>query len=71
MYAIDKQFCKSLVIIRKQLGLTQEQLAHELNVSFSACCRSMRKRARKAKLAVIAFIRFVWSKELNVVLLIR
>lgn len=32
---MDKRFCEILFIIRKQLGLTQEQLARELDVSFS------------------------------------
>ena len=44
--------------IRKQLGITQEQLAHELNVSFSTINRWENGHRVPKKLAIVCLIEF-------------
>ena len=45
--------------IRNQLGITQEQLAHELNVSFSTVHRIPKK------LAIVCLIEFCKRKDID------
>lgn len=44
--------------IRKQLGMTQEQLAHELNVSFSTINRWENGHRVPKKLTIVCLIEF-------------
>lgn len=44
--------------IRRQLGITQEQLAHELNVSFSTINRWENGHRVPKKLAIVYLIEF-------------
>ncbi len=44
--------------IRKQLGITQEQLAHELNVSFSTINRWENGHRIPKKLTIMCLIEF-------------
>ena len=51
-------FGKIIKSIRKQLGITQEQLAHELNVSFSTINRWENGHRVPNKLAIVCLIEF-------------
>lgn len=51
-------FDKIIKSIRKQLGITQEQLAHELNVSFSTINRWENGHRVPNKLAIVYLIEF-------------
>jgi transcriptional regulator with XRE-family HTH domain len=44
--------------IRKQLGITQEQLAYEMNVSFSTINRWENGHRVPKKLAIVCLIKF-------------
>ncbi|HBK68745.1 MAG TPA: transcriptional regulator [Firmicutes bacterium] len=51
-------FGKIIKSIRKQLDITQEQLAHELNVSFSTVNRWENGHRVPNKLAIVYLIEF-------------
>lgn len=51
--------------IRNQLGITQEQLAHELNVSFSTVNRWENGHRIPKKLAIVYLIEFCKRKDID------
>lgn len=51
-------FSEIIKTIRKQLGLTQEELAHELNVSFSTINRWENGHSIPKKLVIVYLIEF-------------
>ena len=51
-------FNEIIKAIRKQLGLTQEELAHELNVSFSTINRWENGHRIPKKLAIVYLVEF-------------
>ena len=51
-------FSEIVKSIRRQLGITQEQLAHELNVSFSTINRWENGHRVPKKLAIVCLIEF-------------
>ena len=51
-------FSEIIKSIRGQLGITQEQLAHELNVSFSTINRWENGHRVPKKLAIVCLIEF-------------
>jgi len=51
-------FGEMVKCIRKQMGLTQEELAHELNVSFSTVNRWENGHRIPNKLAIVCLIEF-------------
>lgn len=55
--------------IRKQLGITQEQLAHELNISFSTVNRWENGHRVPKKLAVLCLIEFCKNNAVDMVLI--
>lgn len=61
-YMLFSEIIKS---IRKQIGITQEQLAHELNVSFSTINRWENGHRVPKKLAIVCLIEFCKSKDID------
>lgn len=57
--------------IRKQLGITQEQLAHELNVSFSTINRWENGHTVPKKLVVVYLIEFCRQNAISRELIIE
>lgn len=51
-------FSEIIKCIRKELGITQEELAHELNVSFSTINRWENGHRVPKRLAIICLIEF-------------
>ena len=51
--------------IRKQLGITQEQLAHELNVSFSTINRWENGHRIPKKLTIMCLIEFCRKNDVD------
>lgn len=64
-------FCEIVKSIRKQLGITQEQLAHELNVSFSTINRWENGHTVPKKLAIVYLIEFCRQNAINIDLVIE
>lgn len=58
-------FNEIIKYIRKQLNITQEQLAHELNVSFSTINRWENGHTIPKKLAMVCLIEFCRSKGVD------
>ena len=57
----------SLIVkqVRKELGLSQEQLARELNISFSTVNRWENGRSRPSQMAKELFFSFCISKSVD------
>ena len=59
-------FSEIIKFIRKQLGITQEQLAHELNVSFSTINRWENGHRVPKKLTIVCLIEFCKSNGVDI-----
>ena len=59
-------FSEIIKFIRKQLGITQEQLAHELNVSFSTINRWENGHRVPKRLAIVCLIEFCKSNSIDI-----
>lgn len=55
--------------IRKQLGITQEQFAHELKISFSTINRWENGHTTPSKLAKMRLLEFCYKKTIDVELI--
>ena len=55
--------------IREHLQITQEQLAHELNISFSTISRWENGHTVPSKLANICLLEFCKSKDMDTVII--
>lgn len=62
-------FGKIIKSIRKQLDITQEQLAHELNVSFSTVNRWENGHRVPNKLAIVYLIEFCRDNAVDTTIL--
>ena len=62
-------FNEIIKAIRQQLGITQEQLAHELNVIFSTINRWENGHRIPNKLAIVCLIEFCRCKDINEVVI--
>lgn len=51
--------------VRKELGLSQEQLARELSISFSTVNRWENGKSKPSQMAKELFISFCISKKIN------
>lgn len=58
-------FSEIIKSIRKQLGITQEQLAHELNVSFSTINRWENGHTVPKKLTIVCLIEYCRNNVVN------
>lgn len=58
-------FDKDVKVVRDQLGITQEQLAHELNISFSTINRWENGHTSPSKLARMRLIEFCIKKNIG------
>lgn len=58
-------FNEIIKYIRQQLDITQEQLAHELNVSFSTINRWENGHRIPKKLAIVCLIEFCRRKNID------
>ncbi|MDD4760354.1 MAG: helix-turn-helix transcriptional regulator [Bacteroidaceae bacterium] len=58
-------FDEIIKAIRKELNMTQEQLAHELNISFSTINRWENSHTSPSKLAKMRLLEFCGRKSVN------
>ena len=65
---MNKPFCEILFTIRRQLGLTQEQLACELGVSFSTVNRWEKGHTEPSRLAKNRVVSFCIERGVEHVL---
>lgn len=59
-------FSEIVKCIRKELGITQEELAHELNVSFSTINRWENGHRIPKKMAIVCLTDFCRKNKVNV-----
>ncbi len=62
MSQMDDNFARSVKYVRKQLGLSQEGLAHELGVSFATVNRWENRKTAPSKMAQNQFKSFCDEK---------
>lgn len=58
-------FDEIIKVIRKELNMTQEQLAHELNISFSTINRWENSHTSPSKLAKMRLLEFCGRKSVD------
>ena len=58
-------FSEVIKCIRKELGITQEELAHELNISFSTVNRWENGYRIPKKMAIVCLIEFCRNNAIN------
>lgn len=61
-----KQFSEQVKAVRAALGLSQEELAHALGVSFATVNRWENGKTRPSKMALTLFKAFCREKNLNI-----
>lgn len=59
------EFCLIVKFVRKELELSQEQLARELNISFSTVNRWENGRSKPSQMAKELFFSFCMSKNID------
>lgn len=59
------EFSSTVKRVRKELGLSQEQLARELSISFSTVNRWENGRSNPSQMAKELFFSFCISKNIN------
>ncbi len=59
------EFCLIVKSVRKKLGLSQEQLARELNISFSTVNRWENGKSKPSQMAKELFFSFCNSKKID------
>ncbi len=64
-------FSEVIKCIREQLGITQEQLAHELNVSFSTINRWENGHRVPNKLAIVCLREFCKQKAIDMAVMVE
>lgn len=62
-------FSEIIKSIREQLGITQEQLAHELNVSFSTINRWENGHRVPKKLAIVCLIELCRHNDIDMTII--
>ena len=59
------EFCSIVKQVRKELGLSQEQLARELSISFSTVNRWENGKSKPSQMAKELFFSFCKNKDIN------
>ena len=59
------EFCSIVKQVRKELGLSQEQLARELSISFSTVNRWENGKSKPSQMAKELFFSFCINKNIN------
>lgn len=59
------EFAQKVKEVRKELGLTQEQLAREIGVTFSTINRWENRKTKPNNLAIKAFEMFCKEQKIN------
>lgn len=59
------EFCSIVKQVRKELGLSQEQLARELSISFSTVNRWETGKSKPSQMAKELFFSFCKNKDIN------
>ena len=59
------ELCSSVKQVRKELGLSQEQLARELSISFSTVNRWENGKSKPSQMAKELFFSFCKNKDIN------
>ncbi|WP_328813005.1 helix-turn-helix domain-containing protein [Paradesulfitobacterium ferrireducens] len=59
------QYCDIVKAVRVNLGITQEQLARELNISFSTINRWENGHTIPSKLAIMRFIDYCLQRDVD------
>ena len=59
------ELCSIVKQVRKELGLSQEQLARELSISFSTVNRWENGKSKPSQMAKELFFSFCISKNIN------
>ena len=62
-------FCSVVKIVRKELNLSQEQLARELNISFSTVNRWENGKSQPSQMAKELFFNFCTNRNIDANLL--
>ena len=59
------EFCSIVKQVRKELGLSQEQFARELSISFSTVNRWENGKSKPSQMAKELFFSFCKNKDIN------
>ena len=59
------EFCSIVKQVRKELGLSQEQLSRELSISFSTVNRWENGKSKPSQMAKELFFSFCKNKDIN------